>query len=112
MKSEPLPGYGFKQLLERTTPARQSDHAIRCLEHTPLALMHVGDDAHLAQGPVAPFQFIHELRQHSDYAAALGQSSLGQPAHQTDRAASVYYRDTLAAQEAPQPHSGILINGG
>src|SRR5262249_54916646 len=78
----------------------------------PFALVHVGDDAQLTQRPVAPLKLIHELWQDADNAAALGERSLGEPAHEADRAASVYYRNTLAAEDSSEPPSSILINGG
>ena len=60
---------------------------------------------------MAPFEVVHETRQHADDAAAGGERRVRQMPHRADAAAAVHQRHIVARQLAAEPRGGVMVRG-
>ncbi len=99
---ELVPGQHLKKLVGRAEAAGQGDEGVGQLGHQSLALVHVGDDAHVGHLGMGQFPLHQDLRNDADHLAALFEHAVGQDAHQTDVAAPEHQAEPLPAQLPPQ----------
>jgi hypothetical protein len=90
------------QFFERANSARQGDESVGAIEHRPLALMHIASDDQLLTEPSRPLALGEEVRDNSGSPAAMRQDSVGQYAHQPNRAAAIYKTHVIFGKDSTE----------